>query len=99
SAYMGPQGPYYCSVGAGEAIGRPLIEAHLKACLEAGLAISGTNAEVMASQWEFQVGVLGPLEVSDQLWIARWLLLRLGEDHGISVTLDPKPVRGDWNGA
>ena len=28
-----------------------------------------------------------------------WLLHRLGEDFGISVTLDPKPVRGDWNGA
>jgi glutamine synthetase len=37
--------------------------------------------------------------VSDQLWVARWLLHRLGEDFGISVTLDPKPVRGDWNGA
>jgi glutamine synthetase len=31
--------------------------------------------------------------------LARWLLHRLGEDLGISVTLDPKPVRGDWNGA
>jgi len=63
------------------------------------LAISGINAEVMPGQWEFQVGPVGPLEVSDQLWLARWLLHRLGEDYGISVTLDPKPVRGDWNGA
>jgi glutamine synthetase len=97
--YPGPQGPYYCGVGQDEIYGRPLVEEHLDACLRAGLSLSGINAEVMPGQWEFQVGPLSPLEVSDQLWIARWLLNRIGEDHDISVTLDPKPVRGDWNGA
>jgi glutamine synthetase len=97
--YPGPQGPYYCGVGQDEIYGRPLVEEHLDACLRAGLSISGINAEVMPGQWEFQVGPLPPLEVGDQLWIARWLLNRIGEDHDISVTLDPKPVRGDWNGA
>jgi glutamine synthetase len=97
--YPGPQGPYYCGVGADDIYGRPLVEDHLEACLEAGLGISGINGEVMPGQWEFQVGPLGPLDVSDHLWVARWLLHRLGEDHEISVTLDPKPVRGDWNGA
>jgi glutamine synthetase len=99
NGYPAPQGPYYCGVGADDIYGRPLVEAHLDACIKAGLAISGINAEVMPGQWEFQVGPLGPLEVSDQLWVARWLLHRIGEDLGISVTLDPKPVRGDWNGA
>ena len=27
------------------------------------------------------------------------LLYRIGEDYGVSATLDPKPVKGDWNGA
>ena len=31
--------------------------------------------------------------------MARWLLYRVAEDFGVSATLDPKPVRGDWNGA
>jgi glutamine synthetase len=53
----------------------------------------------MPGQWEFQVGPLGPLEVADQLWMARWLLYRVAEDFGIAATLDPKPVKGDWNGA
>jgi glutamine synthetase len=99
TGYPGPQGPYYCGVGADEIYGRPMVEAHLEACLAAGLSISGINAEVMPGQWEFQVGPLSPLEVSDQLWVARWLLNRVGEDFGISATLDPKPARGDWNGA
>jgi glutamine synthetase len=54
---------------------------------------------VMIGQWEFQIGPLGPLEVADQLWIARWLLYRTAEDFDVSATLDPKPMRGDWNGA
>jgi len=99
AGYPAPQGPYYCGVGSDDIYGRPLVEAHLDACLAAGLGISGINAEVMPGQWEFQVGPLGPLEVSDQLWVSRWLLHRIGESMDISVTLDPKPVRGDWNGA
>ena len=97
--YPGPQGPYYCGVGQDDIYGRPLVEDHMQACLDAGLLLSGINAEVMPGQWEFQIGPASPLEASDHLWVARWLLHRIGEDHGISVTLDPKPVRGDWNGA
>lgn len=93
------QGGYYCGVGADEIFGRDIVEKHLENCLAAGLGISGINAEVMPGQWEFQVGPLAPLEVSDQLWIARWLLYRTAEDFNVSATLDPKPVKGDWNGS
>jgi glutamine synthetase len=97
--FPAPQGFYYCGVGADEVYGRDIVEAHLDACLIAGLGVSGINAEVMPGQWEFQVGPLGPLDVSDQLWVARWLLYRIAEEFGVSATLDPKPVKGDWNGA
>jgi glutamine synthetase len=53
SGYPGPQGPYYCSVGANICYGRAIIDAHYKACLFAQIKISGTNAEVMPGQWEF----------------------------------------------
>ena len=99
NGFPAPQGGYYCGVGSDEVYGREIVEHHMDACLLAGINISGINAEVMPGQWEFQVGPSGPLEVSDQLWIARWLLYRIGEDYGVSATLDPKPVNGDWNGA
>jgi glutamine synthetase len=69
------------------------------ACIRAGIGIEGTNAEVMMGQWEFQVGVLGPVEVGDQLWLARWLLERIAEEFGVDVSFDAKPIKGDWNGA
>jgi len=104
--YPAPQGPFYCGVGADEVFGRHMVEEHAAACIEAGLMIYGTNAEVMPGQWEFQIGHRGiesenadPLTVSDQLWIARWLLYRIGEDYDINARLHPKPVKGDWNGA
>ena len=97
--FPGPQGPYYCGVGSDEIFGRDVVEAHSDACMEAGLAISGTNAEVMMGQWEFQIGPAGPLEVADQIWLARWLLYRIAEDFDVVATLDPKPIPGDWNGA
>jgi len=97
--YPAPQGPFYCGVGADEVFGREIVEDHLDLCLEAGLELSGINAEVMPGQWEYQIGPLGPLEVADQMWISRWLLYRISEDYGVSATLHPKPVKGDWNGA
>lgn len=92
------QGPYYCGVGTREVAGRRLAEEHMEACLSAGLSICGINAEVMPGQWEFQIGTSDPVSVSDHLWIARWLLHRISENHGISVSFDPKPVK-ELNGA
>lgn len=96
--FPAPQGPFYCGVGVNSVFGRPLAEAHMAACLGAGITISGINAEVMPGQWEFQVGPVGPLELGDEVHLARWLLHRLGEDYGISCTFHPKPMKGDWNG-
>ena len=97
--FPGPQGPYYCGVGAGRIVGRDIVERHTQACVDAGIAISGTNAEVMPGQWEFQVGPAGPLEVSDQLSVARWLLHRIAEDYDVVISIAAKPMQGDWNGA
>ncbi|MCH8223755.1 MAG: glutamine synthetase beta-grasp domain-containing protein [Chloroflexi bacterium] len=99
NGFPAPQGGYYCGVGADEVFGRPLVEKHMTACIDAELAISGINAEVMPGQWEFQIGPVPAPAAADHLWLARWLLYRLGEEYGISATLDPKPVPGDWNGA
>jgi len=55
-AFPAPQGPYYCGVGSAMVAGRDLVEEHTTACIAAGLKISGTNAEVMPGQWEFQIG-------------------------------------------
>lgn len=96
--YPPPQGPFYCGVGADEVAGRAVVEAHMDACLNAGILLAGVNAEVLLGQWEFQVGTGDPLTISDHLWLARWLLYRVGEDHGVSATLHPKPAQGDWNG-
>ena len=99
TGFPAPQGGYYCGVGADEVFGRDIVEAHMDACLTAGLHLSGINAEVMPGQWEFQIGPVAPPQVADELWVARWLLYRIAEDYGVAATLDPKPVPGDWNGA
>jgi len=97
--FPAPQGPYYCGVGASKVVMRDIVEAHYKACLYAGLLISGTNAEVMPAQWEFQVGPCEGISMGDQLWLSRFLLARVAEDFGVKVSLHPKPVKGAWNGA
>jgi glutamine synthetase len=97
--FPGPQGPYYCGVGAGRVFARDLIEAHYRACLYAGVTISGINAEVMPSQWEFQVGPCEFEKMGDELWMARFLLVRIAEQFNVKVSFHPKPLQVDWNGA
>ncbi|CAN1273467.1 Glutamine synthetase nodule isozyme [Linum perenne] len=97
--YPAPQGEYYCGVGADKAFGRDIVDAHFKACLYAGINISGINGEVMPGQWEFQIGPSVGISAADELWVARYILQRIGEIAGVVVSFDPKPVEGNWNGA
>ncbi|KAK6756163.1 hypothetical protein RB195_014510 [Necator americanus] len=99
--YPAPQGPYYCGVGASKVFGREVVNAHYRACLYAGLSIFGINAEVTPGQWEFQLGTCRGISMGDELWMARYLLHRIAEQFGVSVTFHPRPqvTMGDWNGA
>jgi glutamine synthetase len=97
--FPGPQGPYYCGVGAGKAYGRHIVEDHLDQMIAAGINIEGINAEVATGQWEFQIFAKGAKEAGDQVWVARYLAERNGEKYGVSINWHCKPVRGDWNGS
>ncbi|KAK1084852.1 glutamate--ammonia ligase, partial [Friedmanniomyces endolithicus] len=99
NGFPAPQGPYYCGVGTGKVFCRDIVEAHYKACLYSGINISGTNAEVMPAQWEYQIGPCTGIELGDHMWMSRFMLHRVAEDFGAKVTFAPKPIPGNWNGA
>ena len=92
------QGDYYCGVGEGNVVGREIVDRHTEACMNAGIGITGTNAEVALGQWEFQVLGSG-IRAGDDLWMARYILQRIAERHGVSIDFRPKPQTGDWNGS
>ena len=95
-----PQGQFYCSAGAKNAYGRELVEEHLQQCLDAGINVEGINGEVAAGQWEYQCFSKGAKEAGDQMWVARYLLERLGEKYGLAINWHPKPLGAtDWNGS
>lgn len=96
---MEPQGKYYCGVGCDRIFGRKIVEQHYKYCLYAGLHVSGINAEVMPSQWEYQIGPVEGISACDELWVSRYILQRICEEHGVYVSFNPKPQEGDWNGS
>lgn len=99
--FPGPQGPYYCGVGAKYAYGRDIVDEHMDLCLEAGINVEGINAEVAAGQWEFQIFAKGAHSAGDQIWVARYLLERTAEKYGVYVEWHPKPLGkdADWNGS
>ena len=95
-----PQGQFYCSAGAKNSFGREMVEEHLDMCLEAGINVEGINGEVAAGQWEFQTFAKGAKLAGDEMWIARYLLERIGERYGLAVEYHPKPLGDtDWNGS
>ena len=99
--YAAPQGEYYCGVGyknVGD-MARQIVEEHLDLCLDAGINHEGINAEVATGQWEFQIFGKGSKSAADQVWVARYILVRLCEKYGIDVEFHCKPIKGDWNGS
>lgn len=95
------QGQYYCSVGAGNAFGRQIIDDALDNMLYAGLSVSGINAEVAPGQWEYQIGPVTGIDAADQMWLSRYILERTAEKYNVRVEYHPKPlgVTEDWNGS
>lgn len=101
AGYPAPQGPYYTGVGyknVGD-VARQIVEEHIDLCLDAGINLEGINAEVAKGQWEFQVFAKGSKKIGDDMWIARYFMMRLCEKYGIDVEFHCKPIRGDWNGS
>lgn len=99
--YPAPQGPYYTGVGyknVGD-VARQLVEEHIDITLDAGIALEGINAEVAKGQWEFQIFAAGSKKIGDDMWISRYLLMRLAESYGLDIEFHCKPIRGDWNGS
>ncbi len=97
--YPAPQGQYYCGIGTENVVARDFVEEHLELCLACGLDITGVNAEVMLGQWEYQLLGKSAKDAADDLWLSRYLLLRVAEQYGVNIELHPKPVKGDWNGS
>jgi len=93
------QGEYYCGVGH-NVVGRDFVEEHLDICLEYGINITGTNAEVALGQWEYQVFSKGKLKGGDDLWMSRYFLYKISEKYGYHIDIHPKPLtHGEWNGS
>ena len=74
NGFPGPQGPYYCGVGANKVYGRDIVEAHYRTCLYSGVNISGTNAEVMPAQVPF---LMLPFQWDGSIFVARLFLQHL----------------------
>lgn len=82
------------NIGSHSGVERDLAETHLRACLYAGLKMGGMNKEMFPSEWEYQVGPLPGLECCDQVYLSRYILMRLAEMNGIDVTFgNPECVR------
>jgi len=102
-----PQGPYYTGVGYKNLgpIARKMVEEHVDTCLAAGINLEGTNSEVAKGQWEFQIFGKGSKRAADQMWVARFILMRLCEPYGVDIEWRCKPILGpfnqplDWNGS
>tara|TARA_R100000008_G_scaffold85899_1_gene77079 strand:- start:8333 stop:9751 length:1419 start_codon:yes stop_codon:yes gene_type:complete len=96
-----PQGDYYCGNGGKNIINsqRQVVETHAQFCISSGINVGGTNAEVMKSQWEYQVGPAPSISLADQLWVSRHILNRLAEVRDMYISYEAKPVSGDWNGS
>ena len=93
-----PHSENYCGVGASRIAGREIAEEHLLACLEAGIALTGINAESGLGQWEYQCFGRG-IKAADDLWVSRYILNKIAEKYGVCVNYHPKMKKAGYYGS
>jgi hypothetical protein len=93
NGYPAPQGPYYCSAGAGCAIGRDIADVHYKVCL--GRAPGEGGARAIPQPGQRQRGGLPPYSRGPVPWRRQG---RQGGRGSWAICSTPKPCRavGGW---
>jgi len=92
----GPHTKHYCSIGENDNRVSRIMEEHMIHCLYMGIKISGINMEVAPGQCEFQIGPETGIKVSDDLWIARFILQKVASLYNLHIVYHPKPIQNDY---
>jgi len=95
----------YCGVGCENFLVRDIAEVHAQACLTAGIHLSSMNSQECAGQWEFEIdrrsdeqaSDCSALTIADDVWVARYLLVRIGERSDIEVAFDTTPLTAKFS--
>jgi glutamine synthetase len=83
-------GKYYCNPIYQDKITTKIAEQHMLMCLEARIKISGINAEVSPSQWEFQIGPCVGINAGDDMICARYILEKIAATYDVIISYHPK---------
>ena len=92
------QEDYYCGIKGNNRLGKKYIDEILDNLLYSNLSITGMNAEVAPSQWEFQVCTTG-ISAADELILLRYICNRTLDKYNLFMDIRAKPMKGDWNGS
>ena len=76
--------------GTSPCTGRAAANAHLEHCLQAGLKITGLAQGDTSHKWSYTLGPCPGVDFADELWLSRFILLRVAEEHGMVVSFDPR---------
>ncbi|GFU38589.1 glutamine synthetase, mitochondrial [Nephila pilipes] len=69
--------------------GRPVAESHYKACLYAGIKFASLEPVPGRGEWRYSVSVSSSVvELSDEIWMSRFILQRVAEDFGVNVSFE-----------
>ena len=93
--FPAPQGFYYCGVGADEVYGRDGRRGAPRRVPRGRPRRSrASTPRSCPASGSSRSGRSSPLDVSDQLWVARWLLYRIAEDFGVARDARPEAGQG-----
>lgn len=82
------------SLAKAKSMARSMCEAHLRCCLYAGVKVTGAEALPYPGAHSYKVGPCQGVDFGDQVWASRYLLQRVAEDHGATVSWDPNAIPG-----
>ncbi|KFM59085.1 Glutamine synthetase, partial [Stegodyphus mimosarum] len=73
---------------SGFVCGREIAEACYRACLYAGVRITSMEPLSVKGQWKYCIGPCSRVDLADDVWMSRFILLRVAEDFGVLVSFE-----------
>nr|QKY15334.1 glutamine synthetase (glnA) [Polytomella parva] len=76
------------------AIGRTVSDAHLQACLYAGIRVSSADSNCIPGTYSYELGPYEPVEFGDAVSTSRYLLRRVAEENNVNIDFSSRNKDG-----
>jgi hypothetical protein len=77
---------------SGKTYGIEIVNQCVQKCLECGVKLNRIVSVIDQSQWTFRIGPIYGEDISDYMWILRYIITIIADQYNLNVYFHPQPI-------